>query len=359
MPQLRRASRPRNIVGRIAWPLLALACRRADAPVATIALGPALCSVEVGAEPAVAVLSDGRAVAVVSGEESFIVIDSLCTTVATLGRAGSGPGEYRFAAQTFADSAGGFFVVDPVLHRVTHYDAALQYESETAVTGAINIATLVIARDGAAVFTNQIPDINDSISLTVQRSLTNTAPLTSMRLHRPARELVPIGDIALNTAPEYAAFDAWGALPGGLVWVASGADNSLTEFARGESRSGPNVPFDRIATIAADRDRWRGLPAPERFRVDTRPLAPVKGPFQGVVRADDGEYWLWLNQPAGYRTERYACRTYRSAELLRIEVPNAHKVMALGPTRVLVYGEDEEGTPTLSSHARVQCRTTP
>ena len=347
------------LCGPIGVALFAAACRGADVTVATAELGPAICSLEVGAEPTVTMLPGERAAVVLMGETSLIVVDSLCHTVATLGREGAGPGEYRFASQAFVDSAGGLHVLDQVLHRVTHYDASLNYVGETPVVGAANIATLALSRDGNVLFTAPVEGVEDTVALTVQRSLTNTARLTWMRLHRPARVMVPIGEIALNTPPEYAAFDAWGALPGGLAWVARGADNSLSEYTGGASRSGPAVAFDRIATVAADRDRWRGLPAPERFRVETRPLAPAKAPFQGVLRADDGEYWMWLNQPAGYTSEHYACRTLESMELLRITLPNAHKVVALGPTRVLLYGEDADGTPMLSSHARVRCSSVP
>jgi hypothetical protein len=212
-----------------------------------------------------------------------------------------------------------------------------------------------MATDGAIFSLAPVSDIADSVSLAVHRSGDTPKGIEVVRLHRPQRVFVPLGDIAINTPPEYAPFDAWGTLPGGEAWVARGADNRLELIRRGGRESGPAVPFARIATVPADRDRWRGLPAPERFRVRERPLSPMKGPFQGVVRATDGEFWMWLNQPAGHRVELYACRTLGSGELLRVTLPNAHKLLALGPDRAYVYGEDKDGTPMLSVHARPRC----
>lgn len=335
--------------------LLATACDGPDATVSEAALSLALCGVEVGAEPALAVLPGGRIALTVPGERRVLVLDSLCSTVAEMGRAGAGPGEYRVAARPFVDTAGGLHVLDPVLQRVTHYDASGAHIGATAVTDGSSVESLMMATDGVVFSIAPLTDVEDSVLLVVHRALDGSEAVEIARLHRPASVLVPLGEIAINTPPEYTPFDAWGVLPGGEAWVARGADNRLELIRSGGREFGPPVPFARIATVPADRDRWRGLPAPERFRVSTRPLSPVKAPYQGVVRADDGEYWMWLNQPAGHSSELYACRTLESSELLRVIVPNAHKVLAVGPDRVYVYGEDADGTPMLSAHSRPRC----
>ncbi len=276
-------------------------------------------------------------------------------TVAEMGRSGAGPGEYQVAARAFVDTAGGLHVLDPVLQRVTHYNASGQHLGATAVTSVAGVESLMMAVDGAFFSIAPLPGLADSVSLVVHRSGDVAEAIEIARLHRPLPVLVPLGEIAINTPPEYAPFDSWGALAGGEAWIARGADNRLELIRGGGRESGPAVPFARIETVPADRDRWRGLPAPERFRVSARPLAPVKAPFQGVVRGADGEYWMWLNQPAGHSSERYACRTLESSELLIVSVPNAHKVLALGADRVYVYGEDADGTPMLSAHPRPGC----
>ena len=319
------------------------------------ALGPALCTVEVGSEPSVAVLPEGRLALTVPGESGVLVLDSQCSTVAEMGRFGAGPGEYRVAARAFVDIAGGLHVLDPVLQRITHYSASGEHLGATAVTDGPSVESLMMASDGAVFSIAPLTDVDDSVSLVVHRALDVSEGIELARLHRPLPVLVPLGETAINTPPEYTPFDAWGTLPGGEAWVARGADNRLERIRGGSRASGPPVPFARIETVPADRDRWRGLPAPENFRVSSRPLSPVKAPFQGVVRAEDGEYWMWLNQPAGHSSERYACRTLDSGELLRVTLPNAHKVLALGPDRVYVYGEDGDGTPMLSAHARPRC----
>lgn len=342
-------------VASLASLLLAIACSSRETTVSESALGPALCAVEVGAEPSAAVLPEGRIALTVPGERRVLVLDSLCSTVAEMGRSGAGPGEYRVAARAFVDTAGGLHVLDPVLQRVTHYNASGEHLGATAVTDGPSVESLLMATDGAVFSTAPLTDVDDSVSLVVHRSLDVSEAIEIARLHRPVPVLVPLGEIAINTPPEYTPFDAWGTLPGGEAWVARGADNRLELVRRGGRTPGPPVSYARIETVPADRDRWHGLPAAEHFRVSTRPLSPEKAPFQGVVRADDGEYWMWLNQPAGHSSERYACRTLESSELLRVIVPNAHKVLAVGPDRVYVYGEDAEGTPMLSAHTRPRC----
>ncbi len=335
--------------------VFAIACSGPDATVSEFTLGPALCGVEVGSEPSVAVLPKGRIALTVPGEKRVLVLDSLCNTVAELGRAGAGPGEYQVAARAFVDTAGGLHVLDPVLQRVTHYNAAGEHLGATAVTAGHDVESLMMAANGSVFSIAPLTGVDDSVSLVVHRALDVSGAIEIARLHRPVPVLVPLGEIAINTPPEYAPFDAWGTLPSGDAWVARGADNRL-ELIRGDSGvSGPPVAFARIETVPADRDRWRGLPAPARFRVSARPLSQIKAPFQGVVRADDGEYWMWLNQPAGHSAELYACRTLESNELLRVIVPNAHKVLAVGPDRVYMYGEDAEGIPMLSAHSRPRC----
>jgi hypothetical protein len=335
--------------------LMAMACNGSDAEISESALGPALCAVEVGTVPSAAVLPGGRIALTVPGERRVLVLDSLCDTVAEMGRAGAGPGEYRVASRPFVDSVGGLHVLDPVLQRVTHYNASFEHLGATAVTDGVSVESLMIASDGAVFSIEALAEIDDSVALVVRGAGDVSEGIEIARLHRAVPVFVPLGDIAINAPPEYTPFDAWGALPGGDAWVARGADNRLELIRRGGRESGPPVPFARIETVPADRDRWRGLPAPEHFRVSTRPLSSVKAPFQDVVRAADGEYWMWLNQPAGHDSERYACRTLESGELLRVIVPNAHKVLAVGPDRVYVYGEDAEGTPMLSAHARPRC----
>lgn len=335
--------------------LLLAACGTPEAAVPDVALGPALCAAEVSAEPSAVLLTRGRIALTIAGEARVQVLDSLCAVTSTLGRAGAGPGEFRFVARAFVDTAGGLHVLDPELQRLTHYDSAGAHLGATPMSGPASIASLVRAPDGHLFWTEPLPAVEDSVALFMQGDQGASGGAQIARLLKPAPVLVPLGDVAINTPPEYAAFDAWGALDNGRVWIARGGDNRLEVAGGASSMTGPSVPFARIETVPSDRDRWRGLPAPERFRVPTRPLAPIKGPFQGVLRAPDGEFWLWLNQPAGHTSEWYACRTIASQVLLRITVPNAHKVLAVGTDRVYLYGENAEGLPTLSMHSRPDC----
>jgi hypothetical protein len=76
------------------------------------------------------------------------------------------------------------------------------------------------------------------------------------------------------------------------------------------------LPFAPISTVDADRQLFRGLPAPAELDTVTRAIAPTKGPFQEVRAAPDGHLYFWLNQPAGYSRERVA-EFNRQGQLVR------------------------------------------
>lgn len=245
--------------------------------------------------------------------------------------------------------------MDPALHRITIVDSARQFIEVQAVPAPHDPFTLQLARDG--VFASLIAHSSSADSAVVIRTRPGLSGVNTVAsLHRPAPVLVPLGETAINTPPEYAAHDSWGLADDGGVWIARGDDNRIDRYPNvGPYRRGNAVDFARITTKDADRRLWRGMPAPERFQVPERPLAPQKAPFQEVRRSGDGEFWLWLNQTSGYTTEVFACRTDESQESLRVRLPSAHKIVGLSTSQVFVYRETADGVVALSAHARPRC----
>lgn len=332
-------------------PSLAIAaCTEAAPTVQEIPLEPAAWSMEVAGEPRVAESIDGTIALALKSERALLVVDRQGVAIDSIGREGEGPGEFRLLGDVFALADGRFAVVDPIVRRVTLLSRDGAEMELVALPPAHDASTLRITPSGTWASQRTAEGAEDSVTLVVSRP-PHAAVTPVARIHVPVARFVPLGDIVLNTAPEYAARDAWGFSGDGL-WIVRGADNRVEVMGEdGQVTSSPAVPFARIETVGADRDRWRGFPAPEAFRVEARPLAPLKGPFQEAVAAADGTLWLWLNQPAGHARELYAMRRFDSAELLRISLPNAHKIVGVGARYLFVYGETEDAV-TLSAHPR-------
>jgi hypothetical protein len=334
----------------LAFAFAAVSCAEPTPVTPEVPLGPAIWTIEVNGEPHVAEAEDGTIAIAAVGERSLLLVDAQGTPVDSLGRAGEGPGEFRQLGNVFVLADGRFAVVDQALRRVTFVRRGSREMEAVPIPAGHDAATLRITTGGEWTSQRAIGERQDSLAIIGSRS-PHESLATIARIHAPATQFIPLGDMAINAAPEYAARDVWGISDAG-TWIARGADNS-TELVGpdGQLTRFQAEPFARISTVAADRDRWRGLPAPERFKAVARPLAPVKGPFQEVVGSRDGVLWFWLNQPAGHARELYAARRIGSEEWLRLSLPDAHKIVAVGPHHLFVYGMVGDGV-FLSAHAR-------
>jgi hypothetical protein len=292
------------------------------------------------------------------GVRSVLFLNALGDTVGTFGRAGEGPGEFRVAARSYRIGGERLAVVDPALHRITIIDSVRRLIEVQTIPTPHDPFTLQLARGGW--LASQVAHASATDSGIVLRSRSGSSRVDTVALvHTPAPVRVPLGETAINTPPEYSASDSWGLSEDGGIWIARGGDNRVDLYpSDGTMQKGNPVAFARISTTDADRRLWRGMPAPERFQVAARPLAARKAPFQDVKRSANGEFWFWLNQPAGHATEVYACRTATSQELLRVRLPAAHKIVGLSATQVLVYRETADGAVALSGHRRPGCNRT-
>lgn len=86
----------------------------------------------------------GHFLAVDARGRRLIVFDSSGRLQAVLGRAGAGPGEYRFPYLAAVTEDGAFVVLDETLARLTLYDRELRFERTIALPGHLNASSMIV-----------------------------------------------------------------------------------------------------------------------------------------------------------------------------------------------------------------------
>jgi hypothetical protein len=182
---------------------------------------------------------------------------------------------------------------------------------------------------------------------------TTATPDTLALIGEPPRTFVSLGNVGLNIPAEYAARDVWGILPDGSLWIARGEDNRVDWVAPNRTIAhGSARAFPMIRTVAADRQRLDGMPAPRILDSVERDVAPFKAPFQEVKAGPEGDLWFWMNQPAGYATELYSVVARDGVERVRVTLPGAHKIVAVSRAYIYVLGEDASGDWVITRHLK-------
>ncbi len=297
-------------------------------------------------------LDDERVAIAAMGFHSLLLYDFATSKVDTIGRDGDGPGEFRLLASIWPWTNGRFMVHDLSLLRATILKPDGSFDSLFKTPPLVRDDAVSLGADGSWVVANN-SESEDSLPLLRVRAVGSQAQ-TLTWISRPRRKFVPMGAIAMRLAPEYAATDRFGRFRDGRVWIARGADNRIDVVdANGKFTRGTPHPFERIATVKEDIHLWNGLPAiPLIDTAKLRELAPEKAPFQDVRAAADDQLWFWLNQPAGYTTERYAVRTATGKTAMEVELPGAHQVLAIGKRYVYLFGKNADDEHVITRHPK-------
>jgi len=315
-------------------------------------LSPAKGQVVVGNEPAALELSTGKVVATMMGARGVVLIDFETGRADTIGRSGGGPGEFGVPRAIMPWSRGRYAVMDIALSRLTLMKEPATFDTVISVPNGHEASSSAAQSDGIW-YSVGARDAHDSLAL-VRSSKFGNRRDTVARLARPKPTMTPIGrGTAMNLTPEYAPTDAWGLLSDGRVWIARGSDNRV-DWVSPEGRLTLGSPrlFSRIRTVDADRHKFHGMPAPIAIDTLKRAIAPLKAPFQGVVAADNGELWIWKNQPAGYKKERYL-RIGASGNIIsELELPLAHKIVAVSKSFLYILSMNDDEEYLLARHPK-------
>jgi hypothetical protein len=307
-------------------------------------------------------LPDRRVVITQPGVPSVLFADLETGDVDTVGRAGEGPGEYRFPGQLFMQGRQvRMFDFGP--RRLTTWNA------DGSLAGSLAIATmpgLTVAFDtvgymyaeqptmeGFFLVGQELDSTRSKDSTYVYRFRPNEpARDTIARLYEIGNEVIRIGGGIARRRRLYQSADLWGVLPDGTLWIARGRENRIDRRSPDGTWSiGTPRPFTPIPTTGADRQKLapvRGLPGDSV----ERELPKEKGPYLDAIAAPDGEVWTRLNQPAGFARELYAIHPVTGVPERTVSMPKDHRVRAITAAYVYATQEDEDGFQVLARYRR-------
>jgi hypothetical protein len=305
---------------------------------------------------AVRELSDGRLIVVDAGNQSVHLVDFKTRSVEQIGRAGSGPGEYKSPGTLLALGGDTTWVADPGNARLL--EIGPNAKPTRAIADAWPLADGrpgtrlprgIDARGrgylpGRAVNTRPGSGVVQADSSALIRSARgSTAEDTLGYIHLSPRKI----DIAQSNGairsvsiiiPPFPSQDGWVVFPDGSVaLVRTGnyrVDWVLTD---GRRVAGRAIPFTPVRVTDADKKK-RAPAAPEPDWPEMKP------PFvyAGVLAGADGNVWIPRYASADDTRSHYDVIDRRGAIVAQVDVPNLGKVVGFGTKSIYVVRIDDD-----------------
>lgn len=309
-------------------------------------------------------LPDGR-VAFAQARVPAVVRADLSTGVQdTIGRKGSGPGEYQAPGRVHLKH-GRLGVFDFQLYRLTTWnDDGTVLESSTVPPRA----TFAMQLDSLGhVYYEQMPAhvfiggeggpdtkrVKDSTWIFRTAAEWGARTDTVARRYEIGQVQIRMGDGAMFLSRLYQAPDVWGVLSDGTIWIARGRENRIDRRAPdGTWTIGTPRSFAPIPTSREDRKKvqpFRPFPGADTIY---QPMAEEKGPFSEAVAADDGEVWTRLHQPRGFTRERYAIFPRSGPSTRTVSLPLGRRILAISAAHVYAVIEDDDGFWSIERYPR-------
>ena len=321
-------------------------------------------------------LNGGVAIANRGGANDVRIFDPRGRWVATFGRTGAGPGEFR-RIEWVAHSGDTAWFYDSNLQRVT----AVLLTSTPRLLGTMPITAtgsreryFVMGRlpDGRFVVTtnvsptfdgppgvHRLPGSTGIVSRTGDGTVTWLGDFKSAAIfaHDPAGKNGGTGPIA---------FPPWlhGAASGGYVWIGdSGGDSLVVVRARDLSRTTVRLPLTSKAPgrdlIETARDReLRGKAAPVGSFSEAKWSAkylPDRLPyFESLVAGAQGEVWVAAYAGDRARPTYYVVIDSNGRSRGRVDVPAGSRIREAGLDYVILAHEDADGVETIRVHRLVR-----
>ena len=272
----------------------------------------------------------------------------------SIGRAGDGPGEYRTPSYLYAMAGGRIGVMDGLARRITVLSPTLEYREQYASPPGLFPFLLRLDTLGnhfSVGMTTQPFAPGDSVPILRRRAGVMQIDTVAF-VERLRTAPIQVGQSRMMVPAEYAPRDLWGVQLDGTVWIARGQQRELEFISTSGRTRRAKLPYAPITTTDADRGLFRGLPAPSGLDRGTSELAPIKGPFQEVRTDAAGHFFLWLNQPAGYKTELYAEHDQNGALVRTIALPGASKIIAVSTAFIYTTSETADGDWVVRRYGR-------
>jgi hypothetical protein len=327
----------------------------------------------------VARLSNGGiAIANRGGTNDIRIFDARGRHLATFGRTGEGPGEFR-RIDWMGQSGDTAWLYDAGLQRVTAVLLSTKPEllGTTRITATGNRERFgVMGRlpDGRFVVTTNVsptfdgpPGVHRLPGSTGIIARTGDGNVTWLGDFKSAAIFVhnPTGDVK-NAATGPIAFPPWlrNAVSGQLVWIGDSAGDSLV-LVRGQdlSRSTVRLPLPRRVPsrelIDAARDRELGGKAAPVGSFSEAKWSPKYLPdrlpyFEGLTPGPQGE--VWVSAYAGERANPtyYIVIDANGRPRGRVNVPAGSRIRQAGLDYVILAHENADGVETIRVHGLVR-----
>lgn len=140
--------------------------------------------------------------------------------------------------------------------------------------------------------------------------------------------------------------DRWGILPDGSLWVARVYNNRVDwRSPDGSWTRGDALP-DRVLEVTRyDRELFlRKFPTELRGTAQELPFAAIKPPFEAALTSAGGQVWLEKSRAPADSTRVYHVVDRRGRLTREVRVRGQARVLAVGPTAVLLAESTPDGT---------------
>jgi hypothetical protein len=320
-------------------------------------------------------LSDGSIAIANRGTNDIRIFDARGRHLATFGRTGEGPGEFR-RLELIGRSGDTAWFYDSGLQRITAVllgakPALLGTTRMTAtgkresfsVSGRLSDGRFVVTTNVSPTFDGP-PGVHRLPGSTGIIARTGDGDVTWLGDFKSAAIFVhnPTGDLK-NAGVGPIAFPPWlrSATAGGQVWIGdSGGDSLVVVRARDLSRFTVRVPFERRppgkALIDAARQQELGInPTPQSRAFTEEKYGPKYLPqrlpsFESVQPGSQGE--LWIQEYAGDRAlpTQYVVLDATGRPKGRVAVPGGSRLREAGLDYVILVHEDRDGVESIRLH---------
>ncbi len=258
-------------------------------------------------------LRDGRVVVVDVKEKLVQIADFASGTVKTIGRNGSGPGEYAMPVGLVAMPGERTFVYDPMNQRF------LELGAEGSVRGLVTFSSL-IGLKGIPMMLMPAADAQGRLYFEginpAAMGGTDSVAVLRWTVGRPQLDTVGFvggmdfgienkgGKVAFKAMKMFAPQEAWTATPTGLLARVTPMPYRIVWYEKGKPIPGPTVPYDPVPVTEADKEVLRsafkqGLAAAgaaaAAMKIPEPEFAATKPPFSGrgaALPAPNGQIWV-------------------------------------------------------------------
>jgi hypothetical protein len=324
-------------------------------------------------------LSDGRVLVLDRRDRIVVIVDFGKGTAMTIGREGSGPGEYLQPGRLFSLPGDTTAIYDGPARRFV----LVEPNGKTGDAFRMDLATGAgqgrggvpkwsdaagnVFTEGSAYAPGQLAAADSTPITRFARGGVKGDTIAWVRLDKAAVRIenLPDGGVSVSNGVRAFAFrDDWVALPDGGVAVVRASDYHIDWFSStGVRSSGPTVATPRIAVTEADRSEARkarlaamrgatprgrpGGPAralPNDLRLPELTFPPFKPPFEmGTAYArPNGAVWVLRSRAASDPAIVYDVFTRAGGLVARVELPRATRVIGFGNGTLYTVRTDDD-----------------